>query len=31
MGFPLSEEQRQVVDDRGGELLVSAAAGRNRA
>lgn len=30
MGFPLSEEQRQVVDDRGGELLVSAAAGSGK-
>ena len=30
MGFPLSEEQRQVVDDRGGQLLVSAAAGSGK-
>jgi len=30
MGFPLSEEQRRVVDDRGGQLLVSAAAGSGK-
>ena len=27
MPFPLTDEQRSIVDDRGGELLVSAAAG----
>ena len=27
MAFPLTQEQRNIVDDRGGELLVSAAAG----
>ena len=26
MAFPLTEEQKRIVDDRGGELLVSAAA-----
>ncbi len=30
MPFPLTEEQRGVVDDRGGELLVSAAAGSGK-
>ena len=30
MAFPLTEEQRRVVDDRGGELLVSAAAGSGK-
>ena len=30
MGFPLTEEQRKIVDDRGGELLVSAAAGSGK-
>ena len=25
MAFPLTEEQKRIVDDRGGELLVSAA------
>lgn len=30
MPFPLTEEQRSVVDDRGGELLVSAAAGSGK-
>ena len=28
MAFPLTPEQRDIVQDRGGELLVSAAAGR---
>ena len=27
MAFPLTEEQQKIVTDRGGELLVSAAAG----
>ena len=27
MPFPLTEEQQKIVNDRGGELLVSAAAG----
>ncbi len=30
MAFPLTEEQRSIVDDRGGELLVSAAAGSGK-
>ncbi len=30
MPFPLTEEQRRAVDDRGGELLVSAAAGSGK-
>ena len=30
MAFPLTQEQRRVVDDRGGELLVSAAAGSGK-
>lgn len=30
MSFPLTEEQRQVVNDRGGGLLVSAAAGSGK-
>ena len=30
MAFPLTEEQRRIVDDRGGELLVSAAAGSGK-
>ena len=30
MPFPLTEEQRRIVDDRGGELLVSAAAGSGK-
>ena len=30
MAFPLTEEQRQIVEDRGGELLVSAAAGSGK-
>ena len=30
MAFPLTEEQRAVVNDRGGELLVSAAAGSGK-
>ncbi len=30
MAFPLTEEQRRVVDHRGGELLVSAAAGSGK-
>ena len=30
MPFPLTEEQRNIVDDRGGELLVSAAAGSGK-
>lgn len=30
MGFPLTEQQRAVVDDRGGGLLVSAAAGSGK-
>ena len=30
MPFPLTEEQRKIVDDRGGELLVSAAAGAGK-
>ncbi len=30
MAFPLTDEQRRVVDDRGGELLVSAAAGSGK-
>ncbi len=30
MGFPLTEEQKKIVDDRGGELLVSAAAGSGK-
>jgi len=30
MAFPLTEEQRAVVEDRGGELLVSAAAGSGK-
>ena len=30
MPFPLTEEQRNIVNDRGGELLVSAAAGSGK-
>ena len=30
MAFPLTDEQKKIVDDRGGELLVSAAAGSGR-
>ena len=30
MAFPLTEEQKRIVDDRGGELLVSAAAGSGK-
>ena len=30
MPFPLTEEQRKIVSDRGGELLVSAAAGSGK-
>ena len=30
MAFPLTREQRDIVDDRGGELLVSAAAGSGK-
>ena len=30
MAFPLTEEQKNIVDDRGGELLVSAAAGSGK-
>ena len=30
MAFPLTEEQRNIVTDRGGELLVSAAAGSGK-
>ncbi len=30
MPFPLTDEQRKIVDDRGGELLVSAAAGSGK-
>ena len=30
MAFPLTEEQRNIVEDRGGELLVSAAAGSGK-
>ena len=30
MPFPLTEEQRNIVDDRGGELLLSAAAGSGK-
>ena len=30
MPFPLTEEQKSIVDDRGGELLVSAAAGSGK-
>ena len=30
MAFPLTREQRAVVEDRGGELLVSAAAGSGK-
>ena len=30
MAFPLTDEQRKIVDDRGGELLVSAAAGSGK-
>ena len=30
MPFPLTEEQKKIVDDRGGELLVSAAAGSGK-
>ena len=30
MAFPLTPEQRNIVDDRGGELLVSAAAGSGK-
>lgn len=30
MGFPLTQEQRNIVTDRGGELLVSAAAGSGK-
>ena len=30
MAFPLTEEQKKIVDDRGGELLVSAAAGSGK-
>lgn len=30
MSFPLTDEQRKIVEDRGGELLVSAAAGSGK-
>ena len=30
MPFPLTEEQQKIVSDRGGELLVSAAAGSGK-
>ena len=30
MAFPLTDEQKNIVDDRGGELLVSAAAGSGK-
>ena len=30
MAFPLTEEQKRVVEDRGGEMLVSAAAGSGK-
>ena len=30
MAFPLTQEQRNIVNDRGGELLVSAAAGTGK-
>ena len=30
MPFPLTDEQRKIVDDWGGELLVSAAAGSGK-
>ena len=30
MAFPLTEEQQKIVTDRGGELLVSAAAGSGK-
>ncbi len=30
MAFPLTDEQKKIVDDRGGELLVSAAAGSGK-
>ena len=30
MAFPLTEEQRKILDDRGGEVLVSAAAGSGK-
>ena len=30
MAFPLTDEQRKIVEDRGGELLVSAAAGSGK-
>ena len=30
MAFPLTEEQKNIVDDKGGELLVSAAAGSGK-
>ena len=30
MGFELTKQQRAVVDDRGGTLLVSAAAGSGK-
>ncbi len=30
MPFPLTDEQKKIVDDRGGELLVSAAAGSGK-
>ena len=30
MPFPLTDEQQKIVDDRGGELLVSAAAGSGK-
>ena len=30
MAFPLTEEQQRIVTDRGGELLVSAAAGSGK-
>ena len=30
MPFPVTDEQRSIVDDRGGELLVSAAAGSGK-
>ena len=30
MAFPLTEEQQKIIDDRGGELLVSAAAGSGK-
>ena len=30
MAFPLTREQQEIVNDRGGELLVSAAAGSGK-